>query len=229
LPHLSNGENLNAQIDYAIRERFDLFFRVDGDDTVTAQRFVQQAAHLCADRSDIVGAGLRYHPDGQDPFVMTPRDAPGPIDYLENSYVLPPTMAFRVAAIAEAGPRYWDRRIEDKHFLYQALGAGLRVANLPLVAGDYTVHPGTRNRLSQKTLGLRLNFAFLWRARAMRFAPYAAALFALHVTLGPQRLRSIRYLLHRKKTAPHRDFGSGVGTHHHDRGKTPTPLPTRLR
>lgn len=200
-PHLTNGENLNYQIEMALQDGFDVFFRVDGDDTVTAQRFVQQAILLKQDLCDICGGGLRYKPGDGHSFVMLPEPSPGPRDYIENKYILHPSMAFRLDAFARTGLRYWNRRLEDKALLLAARKAGLRVMNLPLVAGGYNVGPRSRNRLFQKWIGLKLNLAFLWHTRALHLIPYAVGLFLMQVLVGSHRLRRIRYLMHRRNAA----------------------------
>ncbi len=210
-PHLTNGENLNYQLELAIREGYDVFFRVDSDDTVTAQRFIQQADVIKADAADIVGAGLRYKPEERSAYAVLPEPAPGARDYIENKYVLHPSMAFRLAAVDKAGLRYWSRRLEDKALLLSARKAGLRVMNLPIIAGGYNVSPRSRNRMFQKWLGFKLNLAFLWHTRALHLIPYAFALFFMQVAIGSHRLRHIRYLLHRRNAANLRAGGSAQG------------------
>lgn len=211
LPHKTNGENLNHQIETALRDGYDIFFRVDGDDTVTAQRFVQQAVMLKANDCDICGGGLRYKPEDGPSYVMLPKPCPGPRDYIENKYLLHPSMAFRLDAVDRVGLRYWSRRLEDKALLLTAHKAGLRVRNLPIVAGGYNVAPGTRNRMFQKWLALKLNLAFLWHTRALHLVPYAIALFLMQVLIGTSRLRRLRYLLHRRSAAHLRAGGSAQG------------------
>ena len=200
-PHRSNGDNLNAQIEYAISKGFDVFFRVDGDDTVTAQRFIRQAEMLENDECDICGGALRYKPKGEQAYVMIPNPEPGARDYIENQFMLHPSMAFRVDALRKTGLRYWSRRLEDKALLLAARRAGLRVRNVPAVSGGYNVGPRSRSKLSQKWLGFRLNVAFLWHERALHLVPYAAALFVGQVLLGSTRLRRLRYMLHRRSAA----------------------------
>lgn len=211
MPHKTNGENLNFQIDGAVKDGFDIFFRVDGDDTVTAQRFVQQSALLKQDECDICGGGLRYKPEDGNSFVMLPEPHPGPRDYIENKYVLHPSMAFRLDAFVRSNLRYWNRRLEDKALLLAAKKAGLRVMNLPLVAGGYNVGPRSRNRLFQKWLGLKLNLGFLWHTGALHLVPYALGLFLMQVLVGSHRLRRIRYLMHRRNAANLRAGGSAQG------------------
>lgn len=200
-PHRTNGENLNSQIEYALGKDFDIFYRVDGDDTVTAQRFLHQAALLASKACDICGGALRYKPSDGAPFTVIPRQHPGPRDYLENHYILHPSMAFRLEAIRAAGLRYWPKRLEDKALILAARRAGLRVRNLPTVAGGYNVGPRARNRLTQKWTGLKLNLAFLRHERALHLVPYALALFAGQVVLGSNRLRRLRHMLNRRDTA----------------------------
>ncbi|THH38046.1 hypothetical protein E4Z66_00255 [Aliishimia ponticola] len=209
--HESNGANLNKQIDAAAAEGFDIFFRVDGDDTVTAQRFLKQAELLKHDECDICGAGLLYKPAGGNGFVVLPEPHPGARDYLENKYLLHPTMAFRIDRFRAAGLRYWTNRLEDKALLLAARKAGLRVMNIPVVAGGYNVGPRSRNRLVQKWLGLRLNLAFLWHTRNLHLVPYALALFTMQVAVGSQALRVLRYRLHRRNAASLRTGGSTQG------------------
>lgn len=210
-PGSSNGENLNRQIDDAIRDGFDIFIRVDGDDTVTPQRFLQQSEFLTSGDCDLCGGGLHYMPPGVPGYVMLPRARPGPRDFLENQFVLHPSMGFRLDAFRRAGLRYWSRRLEDKALLLRAVKAGLRICNMGEVAGSYTVDPRARNQLSQKWLNFKLNLEFISYSRAFRCVPYAILLFAMHVTFGSDRLRRIRYLMRRQtattppQPAPARD------------------------
>lgn len=211
-PHQTNGQNLNSQIETALEDGFDLFYRVDSDDTVTAQRFLRQADLLKTGLCDLCGAGLRYKPEGGSGFVMMPEIEPGPRDYIENKYLLHPSMALRLDAWERAGLKYWTQRLEDKALLLQARRAGLRVRNIPVVAGGYNVGPRSRNRLVQKWIGFKLNAAFLWHTRALHFLPYATALFCAQVLLGSHVLRLIRHRLHRRSAADLRNGASQTGS-----------------
>ena len=201
-PHHSNGENLNRQVDDARRDGFDIFFRVDADDTVTLRRFVLQSELLTAGACDLCGGGLHYIPPDAPGYLMLPEVRPGPVDFIENQFVLHPSMAFRLDAFDRAGLRYWPHRLEDKALLLQARKAGLRIRNLGTVVGTYNLDPRSRNLFRQKWLNLKLNLEFLLHSGSLRHVPYAVFLFSLHVALGSNRLRRIRYLMRRRK-APH--------------------------
>lgn len=216
-PHLSNGENLNAQIETAIRDGYDFFFRVDGDDTVTSQRFMHQLAMLRAGDCDICGAGLRYKLADETSFVMLPETDPGARQYIENRYILHPTMAFSVDSFARSNLRYWSHRLEDKALILNAQRAGLRIRNVPVVAGGYRVGRDARSRFNQKWLGLRLNLAYLGHVGQWRLIPYALALFLGQIVLGSHNLRRIRFMMHRLRARELRlggvgpDFGDPAG------------------
>lgn len=197
-PRASNGENLNRQVDEALRDGFDIFFRVDGDDTVSAERFVQQSEILTSGQCDLCGGGLHYMPPTGPGYVMRPKSRPGPRDFIENQFVLHPSMGFRLDAFRRTGLRYWSRRLEDKALLLQAWKAGLRIRNIQAVTGTYRVDPAARNLLLQKWLNLRLNLQFLSHSGAVHHVPYAIALFALHLVVGSNQLRRIRYLMRRR-------------------------------
>lgn len=208
-PHVSNGENLNAQMDWALREGFDFYYRVDGDDRVFAQRFLLQSRHLARGTCDICGGGLRYEPDDGPPYETIPHAAPRLRDFLENRFVLHPSMAIRLSAFRDAGLRYWSGRLEDKALILMADAAGLRIANLPVLLGSYRLHRDTRNRFAAKWLGLRLNLAFLWQRRAFGLMPYALSLFAAQLLLGAHRMRALRHALYRVETrAPSDEIAS---------------------
>lgn len=193
-----NGPNLNRQIEDALADGFDIFFRVDGDDTVSEQRFIEQSELLMNGDCDLCGGGLHYLPQAMPGYVMQPPVSPGPRDFIENQYVLHPSMAFRLDAFERTRLRYWPRRLEDKALLLNARKVGLRIRNLPDVVGTYRVDPSARNLFSQKWLNLRLNLEFLTYSRAFGYVPYAGLLFSLHVLLGADRLRRIRYLMRRR-------------------------------
>ncbi|MEP4194680.1 MAG: hypothetical protein ABJL99_03500 [Aliishimia sp.] len=190
--HTTNGDNLNHQLDYASRHDFRIFFRVDGDDTVAAERFKLQANVLESGDYDLCGAGLRYQSHGGETFEVLPNQRPTTRDYLENKYLLHPTLAFRMEAIRESGLRYWSKRLEDKALLLQALRLKLRVGNVSIIAGTYNVHPSTRDTLAPKWLGFCLNHAFLYRQRALQLIPYAVILFLCQTLLGSNRMRRLR-------------------------------------
>jgi hypothetical protein len=196
-PHMGNGDNLNKQIDFALAHKFDTFFRVDADDTVTAQRFIKQAEILNTQACDICGAALRYKTEGGPSFILPPKANPGPRDYLENQFLLHPSMAMRLSAIQAAGLRYWPKRLEDKAFLLCAYQKGLRIINIPILAGEYNVSPGARKKFGQKWLGFQLNLKFIRSSKAFHLLPYACALFLLQALLGSQRMRALRHLLQR--------------------------------
>jgi len=214
LPHRSNGENLNAQIAAALTAGYAFFYRVDGDDTVHEDRFAQQAAALARGNCDICGAALRYEPQGGHTFVNQPPEHPRPRDYLENRYLLHPTMAFSLEAVGRTGLQYWARRLEDKALLSEATARGLRVLNLQTIAGSYRILPGTRERFAPKWLALRLNLIFLVRTRALNLVPYALILFFGQILLGSRKMRNIRHLLYRTRSqnGPSRNAKSSVWT-----------------
>ncbi len=191
-PHHSNGTNLNAQIAEAARDGFDLFFRVDGDDTVARERLVLQSERLRRGHCDLCGGGLQYQPAGAAPFDVIPNHAPSPRDFLENRFVLHPTMAFRIDRFREAGLTYWVRRLEDKALILDAIRAGLRIRNVPKVLGTYRLDRSTRNSFAPKALGFRLNIALSRHRRSAFLGLYAIGLFAAHLVLGGHRLRKLR-------------------------------------
>ncbi len=192
--HVSNGDNLNFQLDYAIEHGFDAFYRVDGDDTVTIARLTAQAHMLQNDVADIIGTGLTYNVPNGGEYDTFPPTCPGARDYLENRYILHPTFALNVACIRDTHLRYWSQRLEDKALILQARKLGLRVMNIPILGGNYHVDENARKRLSLKILGLKLNFSFLVHEKAWHLMPYAVFLFLLQVSLGSSKLRFLRHL-----------------------------------
>ena len=141
-----NGQALNRQIEAALAEGHDFFYRVDADDLVFADRFVRQAGLFDDPTTDICGGGLVYRDvDSGRERVMVPKGQPRPADFLVNLAVLHPTMAFRLSRIAESGLRYWSGRVEDKALLLQALRLGLRIRNDGAVYGIYNCSRGARN------------------------------------------------------------------------------------
>lgn len=201
-PHHSNGENLNRQIDFAHASGRAFFFRVDADDTVAPARFGAQMDVLIAREADICGAGLLYIPEGGAAYPVLPRETPRARDFIENCFVLHPTMAIFLPSIAKAGIRYDAGRLEDKAMLSRAVRAGLVIRNLPMIAGTYKLGPQARTGVAQKWRSCVLNLAFATRMRAWHLAVYACALFALHLAFGPRRLRRIRYLLQHRNPQP---------------------------
>jgi len=204
LPHASNGENLNAQIRYAHGLGFAFFYRVDGDDTVYEHRFVKQSAILTRGVCDLCGAALRYEAEDDVAYANQPPERPSARAFLENRYLLHPTMAFSLAAFSRTGLQYWSRRLEDKALLSDAAQRGLRIQNIPYVAGTYRLQSGTRERFAAKWLALQLNVVFLWRIGAIQFVPYALALFVGQTLLGSRKMRKIRHLIYRRKPEGHR-------------------------
>lgn len=192
--HLSNGENLNIQIKEANKHSAAIFFRVDADDLVSRSRFWAQTDLLNSGTCDMCGTALKYLPDTGGHYFSHPREYPTNRDYLENAFLLHPTLAFRLKAWNAAGLRYGARRLEDKAMLRAAIGAGLRIRNLPIVGGTYHITKGTRSAFALKWHGFALNFLFLRQNNALLWLPYAAALFALQIIAGSDRLRVFRHL-----------------------------------
>ncbi len=208
LPHSSNGENLNAQILAALGSGFAYFYRVDGDDIVFDQRFQRQAAALASEACDICGAALRYEPQGRPTFVSQPPEHPGARAYLENRYLLHPTLAMSLEAVERTGLSYWPKRLEDKALLLEAIDRGLRIYNLQDVAGNYRILPGARERIAQKWLALKLNLLFLRNNQELYLMPYAVALFLGQLLIGSRNMRKIRYLAYRHSTVEANSKGS---------------------
>lgn len=192
--HATNGENLNAQIAHALDSGFGLFFRVDGDDMVDPARFFPQAQLLNSGDCDLCGAGLDYAAQGRPRFRTQPAQRPVARDFVENQFVLHPTMAFRLDAIQSAGLRYRRGRLEDKEFLLNAARAGLKIRNLPYSAGTYFLSPLTRSSARLRLRGFALNLRFLLASGALHLVPYATALLLASLIVGPQKLREIRGL-----------------------------------
>ena len=197
-PHQSNAENLNAQIDLALALKFELFFRVDGDDTVTPKRFAAQTAMLSTADCDICGAGLIYVQPGSPNRIHMPPAEPTVRDYIENRFLLHPTMAFDLRAIQKTGLRYRLGRLEDKALIAKALRLKLKIKNAQIIAGRYYVGPASRNDLRSALHSLWLNLTFLTERHAFVLSGYAVLLATVQITLGPRRLREFRYLMHRK-------------------------------
>lgn len=198
--HVSNGRNLNRQIEFAIAQNYDYFYRVDGDDEVFTHRFVQQARALSQENWDICGGALRYELRDGATFSVSPPPHPDVRDFLENRYILHPSMAFRVAAFKTSGLRYWPHRLEDKALIRDAIVNGLRIGNISDVLGSYRLERATRNGFAPKWLGLRLNLSFLSQRHAYALMPYALALFIAQVVLGSQFLRAMRQKRYRVGT-----------------------------
>lgn len=193
-PHLSNGQNLNLQIDHAVALDCDTFFRVDADDTVTPERFVHQIQAFKQGDADLIGTGLTYRTAKGDVFDVVPRSQPTLRDYLENRFLLHPSLAIRLASFNRQGLRYRATRLEDKALIQDALVAGLRCQNLPILGGVYNVSPKARRAFSLKARGFRLNLELLWNMRSWTYLLYACLLFIAHVALGSEFLRKIRSL-----------------------------------
>lgn len=201
LPHHSNGQNLNAQIEQALCEEHDIFFRVDADDTVTVERFVLQSEALASNSCDICGAGLMYYNmSGQSQKVL-PRETPLPRDYIENRHTLHPTMAFRLKALSQKGLRYRHCRLEDKAFILDAARLGLRFRNLQILAGGYHVGPTARRALQVKMQGFYLNLAFSWHQKSILLVIYACLMICFQILFGSKFLRYIRNLIHSPVTS----------------------------
>lgn len=194
-PHKSNGLNINTQLEYAQSLGFDTFFRVDGDDTVTADRFIAQAALFEDTPTDLVGTGLIYKTPFGSVFNTMPPQDPDARAYLENRFMLHPTLAMRLRAIEKAELRYWPNRLEDKAFILAARKSGLRIVNLPILGGEYNVGAKARRGVALKFLGFRLNIAFLRHESAFHLFPYAFILLFAQIFLGSQKLRYIRHLM----------------------------------
>jgi hypothetical protein len=199
-PGASNGERLNRQIAAAIAAGDDLFLRVDGDDTVSENRFVHQVGLFGATQADILGGGLTYVQGGagrpsSGGFDVIPPESPRALDYVFNRFMLHPTLGLRVASLSRTGLRYWDQRLEDKEFLLRATALGLRMQNAPEIYGTYFVHAKARNSAALAALARDLSCAYLRQTGARGLIPLAWAVWAVRRLMPVQVLRRLRSVI----------------------------------
>lgn len=197
--HASNGENLNAQISHAVEAGSDIFFRVDADDLVAENRFTLQSEAISSNLCDMCGMSLRYIPDKGESFITQPPARPTARDFLENAFVLHPTLAIKLSALLNCGLLYSAARLEDKALYLDAVSSGLRILNLDTLGGHYRVATNTRSALHLKLRNLRLNLIFLVRTRQVKLLPYALVLFTAQILISPGKLRFFRSLLYARR------------------------------
>ncbi|MEM6308681.1 MAG: hypothetical protein AAF754_01430 [Pseudomonadota bacterium] len=194
-PHVSNGKNLNRQLDFACFHEFEFFFRVDADDVVYANRFQLQSAVFSNGSCDVCGGALEYVSELGVKFVTRPPCSPRHRDFVENAFVLHPSLAIRLAALNHHNLRYRMGRMEDKKLYHDMVLAGLRIHNLQDIVGVYMTSNQSRNRAALKFLSFSLNVHFLFATKSAFLMPYAVALFVAHMCIPPQKLRQIRALV----------------------------------
>ena len=192
----SNGAALNAQMDAATRAGATYFYRADADDPVHPERFVRQADLMDRTGADVSGGGLVYTnmATGHRQRVL-PRARPKPRDYLTNSAMLHPSLAFRLSSLRAKGIRYWERRLEDKQLGLQIARAGLRLVNDRAVYGDYSLNPTSRTDLAMARLNFELNRSYAHAKGRYDLLPLAVLLFAASALLPSQSLRRLRHIL----------------------------------
>lgn len=223
----SNGTGLNAQMDAAMRAGATYFYRVDADDPVHPDRFVRQADLMDRTGADVSGGGLVYTnlATGARQEVL-PRPRPAARDYLTNSAMLHPSLAFRLSSLHKAGIRYWDRRLEDKQLGLQIAQAGLRLVNDSVIYGDYSLNPEARTNLRTARLNLELNWLFIRAKGRYDLLPLALALFAASALLPSQWLRRARHALRGDARQITPCSGSAGGS---DTGRTAPPPRARVQ
>lgn len=224
---VSNGAGLNAQMDAAAQAGATYFYRVDADDPVHPDRFVRQAALMDGTGADVSGGGLVYTnlaTCARQPVL--PRANPTARDYLTNSAMLHPSLAFRLSSLRKAGVRYWDRRLEDKQLGLQIARAGLRLVNDPVIYGDYSLNPTSRTDLAMARLNLELNWCFIRAMGRLDLLPLAFLLFVASTLLPSQALRQARHVLRGDAWPVKPCAGSAGGS---DTGRTARPPQERAQ
>lgn len=192
----SNGAGLNAQMEVAAKAGATYFYRVDADDPVHPERFVRQASLMDRTGADVSGGGLVYtNLATGDRHLVLPRARPAARDFLTNSAMLHPSLAFRLQSLRAAGVRYWDRRLEDKHLGLQIARAGLRLVNDPEEYGDYSLNPTSRTDLAMARLNFALNWSFIRATGRYDLLPLALALLLASSLFPSQILRRARHIL----------------------------------
>ena len=188
----TNGHGLNQQIQYAMEHDYDVLFRVDSDDIVYENRFNKQLELLKSNSElDICGGGLDYHNrDKAETYLVMPTDHPSDIDFLSNQFCMHPTFAIRIASIRDK-VRYWEKRIEDKRFIFDARSAGMNFQNIQAAVGQYNLGTHTRNSSYIAWLEFVLNLKW-----TMKFKPtysvLAVGIFAARMVFAIDFLRRIR-------------------------------------
>lgn len=192
LESTASGIALNKQIEYAIANNYDVFFRVDADDVTYENRFLLQANYLNENEDiDICGGGLDYYNlNTGESFPVLPNQDPTNLDYILNRYCLHPTFAMRVS-VFKTGLRYWEKRIEDKQLILKARINGLKFANIPEVLGKYYIHNGVRRFLKISWLSLKLNLSWSWNFKKS-FITVSVMVFIIRVLLSVKLLRKWR-------------------------------------
>lgn len=199
----SNGTNLNAQIVCAQQAGAELFFRVDGDDTVSPTRFTRQINLMATSDAAISGGGLIYRDTATGgSHTVLPAPKPGPLAFLTNLYLMHPTLCFRLKTIQAAGLMYWPHRLEDKELALQAATRGLSLVNDPAVYGTYNIHPSARASLEAAKLNLSLNQRYLWAIRRPDLLPLAWGAYAARRVFGAQAMRQLRNSLTAAPNSP---------------------------
>jgi hypothetical protein len=193
LPEGANGDSLNMQIEYALDEGFDFFYRVDADDLVYEDRFVRQAEILTSTSYDICGGGLLYRnvADGTR-FKVVPPETPAAASFVFSMFFLHPTLAFRLKTFRTHDIKYWPQRLEDKHLALQARFAGMRVYNDPYIYGEYNLEPNARNGREAAKTSLMLDLRFLMLSKDYIFIPVALGIYLLRLLVSTQTPRNMR-------------------------------------
>jgi hypothetical protein len=215
LPESTNGAYLNMQVDSALEDGFDYFYRVDADDQVYVDRFARQAAILSSAPYDICGGALVYRniADGTQ-FEVVPPAAPTAASFVLNMFFLHPTLAFRLKTFHLHRIKYWTGRLEDKHLALQAHKLGLQVYNDPYIYGEYNLEPNARNTMEAARISLMLDFRFLMPSRNYVLIPISLGIYILRLLVGTHTMRKFRnkvmqYHLRLPLSAFSRSKGSG--------------------
>ncbi len=187
-----SGLGLNQQIEHAISNHYDIFFRVDSDDEVYENRFHKQIA-LLDERADvdICGGGLDYfNLASSQSYQVVPNEAPADFDYLMNRYCLHPTFALRVSSLSDK-LRYWEKRIEDKKIILDAKTLGLSFYNIQETVGKYYLDNKTRGTVKFAWLSLKLDLSWCYKFKPI-YSVIAIMSFLIRCFVGVSFLRKLR-------------------------------------
>lgn len=172
-----NGLGLNEQIKYAIEKSYDLFFRVDGDDTVSERRFSRQLKLFKNYDYDVVGGGLIYKSiDDNSEVIVMPYKRPKSFSFLINKFFLHPTLAFKLSFIKANNIFYESTRLEDKKLAIMLHQNAASIYNDQSIYGTYYYSNKARSKLSIVILNFKFNCLYIKSSEGHKLLKYFSAL-----------------------------------------------------
>ena len=178
------SSSLNEQLLFAEREKYDIFFRVDGDDLCLTERFDKQLNFIKQNPGYAVySAGLKYvYRDGSSLDVQPSSKHPKLLEHYVNTAVMHATAGFALRTLKETVGKvdvYQHSHSSEDKLLWQ--DRRLSVCRQRDILSHYHIFGDFRSKLAYRLRALRLDLRFSFRQKVWLIAPLVLLSFAIFI------------------------------------------------